>query len=93
MTAAACTTHEHVYGTHYFTVMVTVSRFAVKLNRGACTQLPVTGENYWTGGCEGFACQWFSQGCAIGCAACTGEWTRNECTNGTLAQPTLAQPC
>ena len=33
-----------------------------KLRRGACTQLPVTGDTYWTGGCRGWACQWFSQG-------------------------------
>lgn len=32
-----------------------------KIRLGQCTQLPVSGATYWSGGCEGFACQWFSQ--------------------------------
>mmetsp|Transcript_39907 Transcript_39907/g.131998 ORF Transcript_39907/g.131998 Transcript_39907/m.131998 type:complete len:430 (+) Transcript_39907:172-1461(+) len=58
-----------------------------KLRRGACTQLPVTGETYWTGGCRGWACQWFSQGCAAGCASCTGDAKVDHCPTATA--PTL----
>lgn len=61
-----------------------------KLNRNSCTQLPVTGDDYWTGGCEGLACEWFSQGCAIGCESCTGDWRRNACDN-VSATPTLPE--
>ena len=67
----------------------TVPLRTYKLNRDTCTQLPVTGDDYWTGGCDGFSCQWFSQGCSLGCASCTGDWRRDRCENGTEVSPTL----
>lgn len=64
-----------------------------KIKSDTCTQFPVNGEDYWTGGCEGFACMWFSQGCTIGCTNCTGD-TKHPFGNlcGSTKQPTLADP-
>jgi len=69
-----------------------VPAVAYKMRAGVCTQFPVSGRTYWTGGCEGYACMWFSQGCTIGCPACTGETDsfRNLC--GSSKQPTVTEP-
>lgn len=68
------------------------SAFSViyKVRIDTCTQFPVTGKEYWTGGCEGYSCMWFSQGCSIGCPNCTGNTTdffHNLC--GSTKQPTI----
>ena len=57
-----------------------------KIRQRECAQLPVTGDDYWTGGCAGYSCQWFSQGCAAGCN-CTGDPLVDHCDAATA--PTL----
>eukprot|EP00746_Dinoflagellata_sp_MGD_P021488 gnl/MRDRNA2_/MRDRNA2_150165_c0_seq1.p1 gnl/MRDRNA2_/MRDRNA2_150165_c0~~gnl/MRDRNA2_/MRDRNA2_150165_c0_seq1.p1 ORF type:complete len:462 (+),score=70.98 gnl/MRDRNA2_/MRDRNA2_150165_c0_seq1:63-1448(+) len=64
-----------------------------KIRSETCTQFPVSGRTYWTGGCEGYSCMWFSQGCSIGCKECTGDtkdFFKNLC--GSKKQPTIMDP-
>jgi len=48
---------------------------------------------YWSSGCEGMACMWFSQGCSIGCPNCTENnkvFTKSLC--GSKTPPTIRDP-
>lgn len=61
---------------------------AFKVNVGHCTHVEISG--HATQGCEGQSCEWFSQGCSIGCMECTEENTdfeHNLC--GASKEPTL----
>lgn len=64
-----------------------------KIKIAECTQFPVSSLTYWTGGCAGFSCMWFSQGCTIGCAKCTGDTSHpfaNLCNSSK--EPTIKEP-
>lgn len=64
-----------------------------KIRSETCTQFPVSGKDYWTGGCQGYSCMWFSQGCSIGCPECTGnetDYIHNLC--GSKKKPTITDP-
>jgi hypothetical protein len=60
-----------------------------KLNEGRCTQFPKS-EDSRASGCDGQSCEWFSQGCTIGCEACSernDDFEHNLC--GSTMAPTL----
>jgi hypothetical protein len=61
-----------------------------KFNEGHCTQFPTSDEH--SSGCDGQSCEWFSQGCSIGCEVCTernDDFEHNLC--GSSMQSTLPE--
>eukprot|EP00965_Chrysotila_dentata_P218692 6190716-Pleurochrysis_carterae.AAC.1 len=61
--------------------------FAHRRLRSKLSKFPVGDGDYWSGGCAGLSCQWFSQGCTIGCGACTGDHTHK---SGSVCNRTMA---
>jgi len=64
----------------------------LKLNEGHCTQFPRPDDPSYATGCEGQSCEWFSQGCSIGCDKCSerndlAAFEENLC--GSTMRPTL----
>merc|ERR550532_2555262 len=59
-----------------------------KFNEGHCTQFPSSDSHQ--NGCDGRSCEWFSQGCSIGCEECSernDDFEHNLC--GSTMGPTL----